>query len=70
MNVVWDGTAPGVYERTMGPGQPDHVAHLANPDWPGWSLCLIRLKGPRRGGRDCEACTALALRNRNAWIAR
>lgn len=51
-----------------GAGQPH--AHLENPDWPGYSLCLLKLTGLRKGAGDCPACVDLALANRRTWIAR
>lgn len=70
MTVVYDGTLPAAHERTIGPGNPTSVAHIANPDRPGWSMCLIRLTGLRRDGAECEDCLAFAQQNRNTWISR
>lgn len=50
-------------------GQRVSHAHLENPDWPGYALCLAKLTGLRTSSGDCPRCLELANANR-AWIAR
>jgi hypothetical protein len=63
---VYDGTV-AAYECVHGPGATH--AHVANPDWPGYALCLVKLTGLRRISGDCPECLRLLHANRS-WIGR
>jgi hypothetical protein len=59
--------APTELERV--PGQRVSHAHLENPSWPGYALCLAKLTGLRAASGDCPECVRLAHANRS-WISR
>lgn len=68
INTIWDGTAPGTEQHTLGPGNPG-VLHAFPPN-SRISLCgHIRSDNTQpQAGRRCQACIALA--GQRHWIGR
>lgn len=68
---VWDGTAPGVYERVTGPGDLTPRRHAENPDRLGTAMCGERMPArPRKTtDGDCALCLAMINAGRS-WLAR